>query len=101
MKIWKRSVLRWFGHIERMNSEEFVEKVLVSEMKGCSRKGRPLGRWKDRVKECMSERGGSRGVGLEQGRRESLDRERWRLFCRGHTLGGQSWREQGIKVIDR
>ncbi len=47
--------MRWFGHIESLRSEEFVKKVYVSEIKGPSRRGRPLGRWKDRVKEYLSE----------------------------------------------
>ncbi len=64
-----------------------MREVLVE---GHSRRGRPLGRWKDRVKEYMCERGASRG--LDQARRECLDRERWTLFCRGHTLGHQSFR---------
>ncbi len=29
--------------------------------RGASRRGRPLGRWKDRVKEYMCERGAGRG----------------------------------------
>ncbi len=57
--------MRWFGHIERVNSEEFVKKVCVSETEGPSRRGRPLGRWKDRVKEYMSERGATTGGGIE------------------------------------
>ncbi len=28
-----------------------------------------------------------------------MDRERWRLFCCGHTLGGRSWRERGVTAI--
>ncbi len=63
-------------------------------------RGRPLGRWRDRVKEYMCERCATRVEGLDQVRRECLDRERWRLFCRGHTLGGHSWREQGVRPID-
>ncbi len=74
-----------------MGSEEFVKKV----------KGRPSVRWRDRVKEYMCERGATRGGRLDQARRECLDRERWRLFCHGHPLGGCSWREQGIRAIDR
>ncbi len=75
-----------------MNSEEFVKKVCVSEIKGHGRRGRPLGRWKDRVKEYMSERGATRGGGggLEQTRRECLDRERWRLFYCGYTLWSET-----------
>ncbi len=48
----KRNTFRWFVHIERMNSEEFVKKVYVSEIEGPNRR-RPLGGWKDRVKEYM------------------------------------------------
>ncbi len=94
----KRSTLRWFDHIERMENEEFVKKVYFSSVYGPSKRGRPLGRWEDRVKEHLSERR-VRGNGLEWGRRECMDRERWRSFCRGHPLGGHSWRERGVKAI--
>ncbi len=50
-----------------------------------NRKGRPLGRWEDRVKEYVGERG-VRGNGLEWARRECMDRERWRSVCDGHPL---------------
>ncbi len=56
----KRNTLRWFGHIERMRSEGFVKKVYVSEIEGQSRRRRPHGGWKDRIKEYMSERGAAR-----------------------------------------
>ncbi len=52
----ERSTLRWFGHIESMENEEFVKKVYLSSVEGMNRKGRPLGRWEDRVKEYVSER---------------------------------------------
>ncbi len=47
----KRSTLRWFGHIERMENDEFVKKVYLGSVEGPNRRGRPLGRWEDRVKE--------------------------------------------------
>ncbi len=47
----KRNTLRWFGHIEKMGSEEFVKKIYMSESVGTNIRGRPLGRWRDRVKE--------------------------------------------------
>ncbi len=56
----KRSTLRWFGHIERI----FVKKVYRSSVEGLNRRGRPLGRWEDKVKEYVSERG-ARRKGLE------------------------------------
>ncbi len=67
-------MFRLFDHIEQMNNEEFVRKVYVSEIKYPSRRGRPLGRWKDRVKEYISERDATRGRRHEQTRRECLDR---------------------------
>ncbi len=69
-----------------MENEEFVKKVYLSSVEGTNRGGRPLGRWRDRVKEYVSERG-VRGNGLEWTRRECIDRERWRYVCHGHPLG--------------
>ncbi len=69
-------------------SEKFVKNLYVSESMGSNSRGRPLGRWRDRVKEYMCERGATRGGGLDQARRECLNRERWRLFCHGHPLFG-------------
>ncbi len=71
-----------------MGREEFVKKVYESELKGPNRRGRPLGRWKNRVEECRKERGiNGRGV-LEEARRECWHRERWRVFCRDHLPEG-------------
>ncbi len=49
----KGYTLRWFQHIERMGSEEFVRKVYMSESVGLNSRRWPLGRWKDRVKEYV------------------------------------------------
>ncbi len=38
-----------------MENEEFV-KVYLSSVEGTNRRGRPLGRWEDRVREYVSER---------------------------------------------
>ncbi len=74
-----------------MENEEFV-KVYLSSVEGPNRRERPLGRWEDRVKKYVNERG-VRGNGLEWARRECMDRERWRSICRGHPLGGRLRRE--------
>ncbi len=95
----KRSTLRWFGHIERMGNEEFVKRVYLSSCEGRNRRGRPLGRWEDKVKEYVCEMG-VRGNGLEWARRECTDRERWRSVCRGHPLVGRFQRERGVRAID-
>ncbi len=78
----KRSTLRWFGHIERMENEESVKKLYLSSVEGPNRRGRPLGRWKDMVKEYVNERE-VRGNGLEWARRECMVREMWRSICHG------------------
>ncbi len=69
----------------------------VSEVEGCNRRGRLLGRWVDKVKEYMCERVACRRGGLEQARRKCMDKERCWLFCRGRSLGGHSRRERGIR----
>ncbi len=85
-----------------MNSEEFVKKVYVSENEGLNRRGRPLRRWEDGVKEYMNERGATRGGGIEQERRQCFGREGWRLFCRGHPLGNvPRGNDRGVRAIDR
>ncbi len=63
--------------VDKMGNEDFVKKVYLGSVEGTNRRGRPLGRWKDRVKEYVSERG-VRGNGLEWARREYMDRERWK-----------------------
>ncbi len=52
----KRNTLKCFACVERMGSEEFVKIVYESELNGPNRRGRPLGRWKDRVEEYLGER---------------------------------------------
>ncbi len=48
-----RSTMRRSGHIERMENEGFVKRVYLNSVEGPNRRGRPLGRWKDRVKEYV------------------------------------------------
>ncbi len=93
----KRSTLRWFGHIERIENEEFV-KAYQSSVEGPNRRGRPLGRWEDRVKEYVSERG-VRGNGLEWARRECLDRKRWRSIFHSHPLGDASRGNEASELL--
>ncbi len=57
----KRNMLRWFGHIERMESDEFVKKLYVRESVGPNSRVRPPGRCSDGVEEYMCERCCQRG----------------------------------------
>ncbi len=96
---WVKRSSRWSDHIEKVDNKEFVKKVYLSSVEGPNRRGRPLGRWEDKVKEYVSERG-ARGNGLEWARRECMDRERWRSICHGHPLWRCFRRERGIRAID-
>ncbi len=71
----KRNTLRWFSHTERIENKEFDKKVYLSSAEGLNRRGRPRGRWVDRVKEYARERG-VRGNGLEWPRRECMGRKK-------------------------
>ncbi len=59
-----------------MWSDEFVMKVNESDLKSPKRRGKPLGRWKDRVEEYLEVKGINGRRVLEQARRECWDRER-------------------------
>ncbi len=68
-----------------MGSEEFVKNVYLSSVEGTNRRGRPFGRWEDRVRDYVNERE-VRGNALDWARRECMDRERWRSICCSHPL---------------
>ncbi len=63
-------------------------RVYVSEIEGGTVRGRPPGKWRERVQEYIRERGEGSLRNLDQARGGCRDRERWKLFCRGHPLVG-------------
>ena len=88
VELVKRNTLRWFGHIERMDESVMTKRLYKSSIEGVGVRGRPPVKWEDRVQEYVRERGVNGMRGLEQARKECKDRNRWRLFCRGHPLEG-------------
>ena len=44
-------VLRWFGHVERMEKDRIAKRVYVGECGGSRSVGRPRKRWIDTVKD--------------------------------------------------
>ena len=74
--------------IEKKKSKEFVKKVYASEIVALGGGGRPVVRWKDRVKKYML-----KIVVDRRGRKEYLDMERRKLFCCCHPLEVHFWRE--------
>ena len=49
-------VLRWFGHMERMDEGRLVKKVWKAEVSGRRPRGRPKFGWMDGVKQALGRR---------------------------------------------
>ena len=57
-------VLRWFGHVERMDDYRMARSVLMAEINGGRVRGRPRLGWLDGVKLAL----GNRGMTMEAAR---------------------------------
>ena len=69
-----QSMLRWFGHVERMEGDKLVKKVVRSRVGGVNLRGRPRIGWLESVKKAAEKRGRTLG----ECRELALDRRRWR-----------------------
>ena len=50
------NVLRWFGHLERMDNEWLLKKVMSAKVDGRNARGRPRFRWMDGVRRAMNDK---------------------------------------------
>ena len=50
------NVLRWFGHVERMDNERLLKKVVNAKVGGRSARGRPKFGWMDGVERALNDR---------------------------------------------
>ena len=69
-------VLRWFGHVERMDEYRLARRVLMAEVSGGRVRGRPRLGWMDSVKVAL----GNRGMTVEVARQWAKDRKEWRVL---------------------
>ena len=69
-------VLRWFGHVERMDEYRMARRVLMAEVSGRRVRGRPRLGWIDGVKVAL----GNRGMTVEAARQCAKDRKAWRAL---------------------
>ena len=69
-----QSVLRWFGHVERMEENRMVKRVMEAEVGGRRPRGRPKFGWMDGVRKACR----SRSITVEQARISALDRREWK-----------------------
>ena len=70
----ERRILRWFGHLVRMDEERLVKRVMMCEIEGGRGRGRPGKRWLDGVKEVVKDIGLTWEGAIELAR----DRGGWR-----------------------
>ena len=69
-------VLRWFGHLERMDDYRMARRVLTAEVSGGRVRGRPRFGWMEGVKVAL----GNRGMTVEAARQCTKDRKAWRAL---------------------
>ena len=69
-------VLRWFGHVERMDEYRMARKVLMAEVSGGWVRGRSRLGWMDCVKVAL----GNRGMTVEAARHCAKYRKAWRAL---------------------
>ena len=70
------TVLRWFGHVERMDEFKMARRVLMAEVSGGRIRGRPMLGWMDGVKVAL----GNRGMTVEAARQRAKYRKAWRAL---------------------
>ena len=69
------NVLRWFGHVERMDNERLLKKVMNAKVNRSAR-GRPRFRWMDGVKRALNDR----GMDVREASERARDRNEWRMI---------------------
>ena len=66
-------VLRWFGHVERMDDYRMARMVLMAEVSGGRVRGRPRSDWMDGAKVAL----GNRSMTVEAARKIGKSGELW------------------------
>ena len=64
-------VLKWFGHVERMDESHMARRVLMAEINGGRGRGSPRLGWMDGVKVAL----GNRGMTVEAAQQCAKDRK--------------------------
>ena len=70
------NVLRWFGHVERMENERLLKKVMNVKVDGRSARGRPRLGWMDGVKRALNDR----RMDVREAREHARNRNEWRMI---------------------
>ena len=70
------NVLRWFGHVERMDNERLLKKIMNAKVDGRSARGRPRFGWMDGVKRTLNDR----RMDIREASERARNRNEWRMI---------------------
>ena len=74
----ERNQLRWFGHVCRMNENRIPKQIFECGQEDKLPRGRPKKMWIDVITENVERR----GCKLNEAKKRSRDRPKWRTFIR-------------------
>ena len=77
MEVMRQGRLRWFGHVERKEVDDWVSACMNLEVAGSRGRGRPRMTWKARLDGDMKD------MGLMP--EMAMDREKWRCSIMGRA----------------
>ena len=70
------NVLRWFGHVDRMDNERLLKKVMNAEIDGRSARGRPRFGWMAGLKRALNDR----RMDIREASERARNRNGWRMI---------------------
>ncbi|KAI8515961.1 hypothetical protein Bbelb_067740 [Branchiostoma belcheri] len=73
-EILRYNRLRWYGHVQRMDPQNWPRKVMTMPVEGRNPRGRPKKRWVDSIREDVKN--------LKLQKANPLDRSSWRAAIR-------------------
>ena len=70
------NVLRWFGHVVRMDNERLTKRVWNAKVDGRNVRSRPRFGWMDGVKRALNDR----GMNVIEANERARNRSEWRAI---------------------
>ena len=68
--------MRWFSHVERMDNERLLKKLMNAKVDGRSARGRPRFGWMDGVKRALNDR-----TDMREASERARNRNEWRMIA--------------------